>query len=98
MIEKYGHIIEFCFGSGTPGPNHPGGMHTSDIKLWMRIDKSKWFRPTPWDRIDIINLMTLCSTESRMYDIFKMFIHKEGCEVSDEELFNIFYGKNEKGD
>lgn len=76
MIEKYGHKIYFDYGSSTGHPEYKG-MQTCDIKLWVKIDDNKWFRPYgSFDISQIQKMIDICRNEFQLVSLMELLSTK----------------------
>ena len=72
IIEKFGHKIEFGFGSSS-GPPGFKGMQTSDVVLWLKLDNYDWIRPYGrFSQMQLVPMFDICKNEYQLVCLVEM--------------------------
>ena len=77
-FEVFGHIIHIGGGSSTHHPEKKGGMSTSDMKMWYKLDNFDWFQPYGGFRMtQIMQMINVCNNEHQLISLMELLSAKK---------------------
>lgn len=73
-VERFGRKIELGFGSSTHFPGKIGGMTTSDIRLWIKVDGEWHYLNNKYNISSVLNSCYECNTEDSFNNLIEKLI------------------------
>jgi len=71
-IEKYGHKIIFGTGTNSHNPDYRG-IRLSEIKLWVKLDGTEWFKPYGnFGILQIGKMIDICQNEYQLVCLMEL--------------------------